>query len=62
MATYNFKTPVSEEDIKKLRIGDTIFLTGKVYTARDEAHELLLELKESGKEIPFNPKEMALFH
>lgn len=55
---YHFKLPVKPEDIKKLRIRDVIYVTGNIFTARDEAHHMMLE-KEN---IPFNPSEMALFH
>lgn len=37
------KTPLQEEDIKKLKIGDEILLSGVVFTARDKAHQFLLE-------------------
>jgi tartrate/fumarate subfamily iron-sulfur-dependent hydro-lyase beta chain len=51
---------VSTEDIKKLNVGDTIYISGKIFTARDEAHHKLLEADKSS--IPFDPSEMALFH
>lgn len=39
------KTPISEEDIRKLKVGDTVLLSGTVVTARDEAHKLMVEQK-----------------
>jgi fumarate hydratase subunit beta len=62
MKKINLHTPLSEKEIKKLSVGDTLFLSGKIFTARDEAHKKLLELKKKGIKIPFSPKEMALFH
>jgi len=35
--------PVKEEDIRKLKLGDIVYLTGVAYTARDEAHMKMLE-------------------
>lgn len=35
---HHLKTPVNEEEIRKLRLGDLIYVTGTVITARDEAH------------------------
>lgn len=35
MATYHFSTPLREEDMRKLHIGDVVYLTGHVFTARD---------------------------
>lgn len=57
---YHFKVPVSTEDIRKLHVGDVIYVTGKIFTARDEAHHKMLQLDKNS--LPFNPSEMALFH
>lgn len=57
---YHLKLPVDKKEIKKLRIGDVLYLSGAVFTARDAAHKLLL--KEDVKELPFNPSQMALYH
>ncbi|MFH0974088.1 MAG: FumA C-terminus/TtdB family hydratase beta subunit [Candidatus Micrarchaeota archaeon] len=37
------KTPLSENDVRKLRAGDVVFLSGKLFTARDQATKRLLE-------------------
>lgn len=39
------KTPISEQDIRKLKVGDTVFLSGVIVTGRDEAHKLMIEEK-----------------
>ena len=39
------QTPISEEEIRKLRVGDTVLLSGTVVTARDQAHKLMIEEK-----------------
>jgi fumarate hydratase subunit beta len=39
------KTPISEEDIRKLKVGDTVMLSGVIATGRDEAHKLMIEEK-----------------
>ncbi len=38
-------TPISEEDIRSLKVGDEVFLSGTIVTARDEAHKLMVEEK-----------------
>jgi len=38
--------PLSEEKIRKLKIGDKIELSGTIFTARDKAHLYLLESDE----------------
>jgi fumarate hydratase subunit beta len=62
MKEIHLHTPLSEKDIKKLSGGDIIFLSGKIFTARDQAHKKMLEEKKKGKKIPFAAEEMALFH
>jgi fumarate hydratase class I len=39
----NLKTPVSKEDIVKLRAGDRVALSGRIITARDAAHKFMVE-------------------
>ena len=55
---YHLSLPVSFEDVKKLHVGDIIYVSGRVFTARDEAHHIMLEKNN----IPFDPSDMALFH
>ena len=62
MAEYRLTTPIPEEEIRKLKAGDTIFISGTVYLSRDEAHLRALELKEKGEPLPLDFKGLALFH
>jgi len=43
MATYNLTIPIPEEEIRALRIGDTVYLSGVMTTGRDAAHKYLIE-------------------
>lgn len=62
MAIYKLKTPISEEDIRKLKVNDTIYITGTMFTARDEAHHRALEFYREGKELPLDLQGLAVFH
>jgi len=62
MAVYKLKTPISEEDVRKLKVNDTIYITGTIFTARDEAHHRALEFHEKGKELPIDLRGLAVFH
>ncbi len=53
-------TPVSLDVIEKLRVGDIVYVTGEVITARDKAHTRILEFIESGRDIPFDIN--AIYH
>ncbi|MCG3223127.1 MAG: fumarate hydratase C-terminal domain-containing protein [Candidatus Heimdallarchaeota archaeon] len=59
---YHLTTPIPPEELKKIIIGDVVYLTGTVVTARDEAHLKALELHKEGKEPPVNFTGIGLFH
>ena len=59
MAEYNLKTPIDNETISKLVAGDIIYLSGTVFTARDEAH---MELLEHGDIPGFDMTGLGLYH
>ena len=59
---YRFKTPIKEEDIRKLKVGDIVYLDGIIYTGRDEVHIHALEKAEHGENPPVDFKGMALYH
>lgn len=50
--TKHITLPISEEDIKNLKAGDSVLLTGTMITGRDAAHKRLYELIEKGEELP----------
>ncbi len=54
--------PADIGEVEHLRVGDTFYLTGMVFTARDTAHQLLLERHEQGEKLPVDPSGMALYH
>ncbi len=62
MATYNLTTPISEETIRKLRVNDIVYLSGTIFTARDEAHERALEWFKEKKKLPIDPAGLGVFH
>jgi fumarate hydratase subunit beta len=56
-------TPLKEEEIKELRVGDIVYLSGDVYTARDKAHNRIIEytIKDAEEEIPVE-RGAVLYH
>ncbi len=62
MAVYKLRTPISEEEVRKLGVNDTVYITGTVVTARDAAHRRALEFQKEGKNLPLNLQGLALFH
>ncbi|MEM3613595.1 MAG: FumA C-terminus/TtdB family hydratase beta subunit, partial [Candidatus Bathyarchaeia archaeon] len=62
MAIYHLKTPISEGEIRKLKVNDVIYITGTIVTARDQAHRRALEYFKQGKPLPINLEGLAVFH
>ena len=62
MATYKLSTPISEQNTRKLKVNDTIYITGTIVTARDSAHKRALELHNNGKQLPVDMEGLAVFH
>lgn len=62
MAIYKLKTPISEEEVRKLKVNDTIYVTGTMVTARDSAHKRALEFFKGGREVPIKLEGLAVFH
>jgi fumarate hydratase subunit beta len=46
--------PASEDELKTLRAGHMIYITGTIYTARDAAHKRMFEALHNGEELPFD--------
>lgn len=47
------QAPLAEADVRSLRVGDEVLVSGVVYTARDVAHKRLCESIEAGDKLPF---------
>ena len=52
-------TPIRDEDLEDLRVGDVVYLTGHLVTCRDVAHRRLIEQK---RELPVDLEGGAIFH
>ena len=46
--------PASDEEIKELRAGDMLYITGTIYTARDAAHKRMFDTLNEGGELPYD--------
>lgn len=56
------ETPLDPEKVKKLRVNEPFKITGRIFTARDAAHEKLLGLAEEGSEPPLELSLYPCFH
>lgn len=53
--------PLTREEARKLRAGDSCLISGVIYTARDAAHKRLCELLGEGKELPIDLKDSIIY-
>ena len=56
------KTPLSDEDVGKLKIGDRVLINGVIFTGRDAAHKRLSDLLKEGKELPFDIRGQIIYY
>ena len=57
----SIKTPLTRENARALRAGDSCLISGVIYTARDAAHKRLCELIAQGKELPVDLKDSVIY-
>lgn len=58
---YHIKTPITNE-IENLKIGDSVYISGTIYVARDAAHKRMQEILDQGKELPFELKNNIIYY
>ncbi|MBQ8953004.1 MAG: Fe-S-containing hydro-lyase [Clostridia bacterium] len=54
--------PLTQEEARALRAGDSVLLTGTIYTGRDAAHKRLIQLLDEGKDLPIDVKDQVIYY
>ena len=54
--------PLTEEKARQFHCGDTVYLTGEVYTSRDAGHKRMVELLSRGEDLPFDPSNATIYY
>lgn len=62
MADYYLSTPLDDNSVSKLKIGDNVYITGIIYTARDTAHKRLCNIIKNNEEFPLDLKGQIIFY
>ncbi|KXS43443.1 MAG: fumarate hydratase subunit beta [Candidatus Frackibacter sp. T328-2] len=62
MAEIKLTTPLTEEKVRELEVGDKVLLSGTIYTGRDAAHERLVNLLEEGKDLPIDVDGQVIYY
>lgn len=55
-------TPLKDEDIEGLKIGDAVLISGTLLTGRDAAHKRLAELIDRGEKLPVDVKGQVIYY
>ena len=58
----NLTTPLTDEMVSSLEIGDKVLISGVIYTARDAAHKRLIDLLDAGKTLPFDIQGQIIYY
>ena len=48
------KTPIYEDTIKRMKAGDIVYISGTIYTGRDQAHKKMVEALNANQPLPFD--------
>lgn len=56
------KAPISKETAASLRAGDSVLISGVIYTARDAAHERMTRLHKEGEKYPIDLKDQVIYY
>ena len=57
-----YTLPITTEETIRMRAGDSVLLSGVVYTARDAAHKRMIEMLENGDPLPFDAENAAIYY
>lgn len=61
MATIKITTPLTPEKARTLKSGDSVLISGAIYTGRDAAHKRLCQLLDEGKPLPIDVKDQIIY-
>ncbi len=58
----HIQLPLTQEIAKTLKAGDTVYLSGEIYTSRDAGHKRMCEALAKGETLPFDPKDATIYY
>ena len=62
MNILRITSPIEAEIIKELRVGTRVLISGVIYTARDAAHQRLVQALDKGDGLPFDLKGQTIYY
>ncbi len=58
----HIQLPLTRELSRTLKAGDTVYLTGEIYTSRDAGHKRMCETLARGEKLPFDPMDATIYY
>lgn len=55
-------TPLTEEQSRKLKVGDSVLISGVIYSARDAAHKVMTETLARGEKLPIDWSNQIVYY
>ena len=62
MAEIRIHTPLTRKMAASLKAGDTLLISGVIYSCRDAAHKRFQALLDQGKELPFDIRDQIIYY
>jgi fumarate hydratase subunit beta len=59
---HRIALPLTRAKAAELNAGDTVYLSGLIYTARDAAHKRFIEFLDAGKSLPFPVEDACIYY
>ncbi len=60
--TKRITLPLTSNVAKTLKAGDTVLLSGEIYTSRDAGHKRMCEMLARGESLPFDPMDATIYY
>lgn len=57
----HLELPLTQDKVANLKVGDSLLLSGVIYTGRDAAHKKMVEALARGEELPFDVRDQVLY-
>ena len=62
MEALHITSPIDAETMAKLTVGTQVMISGVIYTARDAAHQRLVQTLDKGERLPINLRRQTIYY
>jgi fumarate hydratase subunit beta len=62
MSQQILNTPLTKDKVRTLKAGDSVLISGTIYTGRDAAHKKMIDALSRGEELPFDIRDQIIYY